>query len=155
MHRFLITACATALLAIPATQASAQSRTKVGVLACNLAPTAGFVIGSHQPIACTFTPDYGRRRERYAGAIDRVGLDLGVTSGGRLIWHVFSQTAAPPPRSIAGTYIGASGDAALGVGGGANVLIGGSYRTVSLQPVSFEGQSGVNIGAGVAALTLR
>jgi len=155
MHRLLITACAAAFLAIPATETSAQSRTKVGVLACNLAPTVGFVVGSHQPIACTFTPDYGRRRERYAGAIDRVGLDLGVTSGGRLIWHVFSQTSALPPRSIAGTYVGAGGTAAIGVGAGANVLVGGSRRSVSLQPISLEGTTGVNVALGVAGLTLR
>jgi len=154
MHRFLITACAIALLVIPVTEASAQSRTKVGVLACNVAPTTGFVIGSRQDIACTFTPDYGRR-ERYLGAINRVGVDLGATSGGRLVWGVFSQTAALPPRSIAGTYVGASGDASIGVGGGANVLVGGSYKTVSLQPISVKGQAGINVGVGVAGLTLR
>jgi hypothetical protein len=155
MHRFLIPVCATALLAIPATEASAQSRTKVGVLACNLAPTAGFVVGSQQQIACTFTPNYRGRRERYSGAINRVGLDLGVRSGGRLVWAVFSQTSALPPRSIAGTYVGASGSASIGLGAGANVLVGGSRRSVSLQPVSVEGQTGVNVALGVAGLTLR
>lgn len=154
MHRFLIPACAAALLAIPATEAAAQSRTRVGVLACNLAPTVGMVVGSQQRIACTFTPEYRGRRERYSGAINRVGLDLGVKNGGRLVWGVFSQTSALPPRSIAGTYVGAGGGAAIGLGAGANVLVGGSRRTVSLQPVSVEGQTGVNVAAGVAGLTL-
>ncbi len=154
MHRFLTPICAIALLAIPATDASAQSRTKAGVLACNVAPTVGFVIGSRQDMACVFTPNYGRR-ERYLGAINRVGVDLGATTGGRLVWGVFSQTAALPPRSIAGTYVGASGEASVGLGAGANVLVGGSNRTVSLQPVSVKGQTGVNVGVGVAGLTLR
>jgi len=154
MHRFLMTACAIALLAIPATEASAQSRTKVGVLACNVAPTVGFFVASRQDMACVFTPDYGRR-ERYLGAIRRVGVDLGATSGGRLVWGVFAQTSALPPRSIAGTYVGASGEASIGLGAGANVLVGGSYKTVSLQPVSVKGQTGINVGVGVAGLTLR
>lgn len=154
MHRFLIPICAIALLAIPATEASAQSRTKAGVLACNVAPTIGFVVGSRQDMACIFTPNYGRR-ERYLGAINRIGVDLGATSGGRLVWGVFSQTAALPPRSIAGTYVGASGEASVGLGAGANVLVGGSYKSVSLQPVSVKGQTGINVGVGVAGLTLR
>jgi uncharacterized protein DUF992 len=153
MYRLLIAASAAALLALPGA-ASAQSRTKAGVLACNVAPTVGFVVGSRQDIACVFTPNYGRR-ERYLGAINRVGVDLGATSGGRLVWAVFAQTSALPPRSIAGTYVGASGEASVGIGAGANVLIGGSYRSVSLQPVSVKGQAGVNVGVGVAGLTLR
>src|SRR5262245_55168904 len=141
MHRFLLAAAATAaLLTIAVTDASAQSRTKVGVLACNVAPTVGFVIGSRQDIACVFTPNYGRR-ERYLGAINRVGVDLGATAGGRLVWGVWAQTSALPPRSIAGNYIGASGEASIGLGAGANVLVGGSNRTVSLQPVSVKGQT--------------
>jgi hypothetical protein len=40
-------------------------------------------------------------------------------------------------------------------GVGANVLIGGSNRTVTLQPVSFQGQSGLNVAAGVAGIDLR
>lgn len=155
MHRFLVAAAATAaLLTVSATDASAQSRTKVGVLACNVAPTVGFVIGSRQDIACVFTPNYGRR-ERYVGAINRVGVDLGATAGGRLVWGVFAQTSALPPRSIAGNYVGASGEASIGIGAGANVLLGGSNRTVSLQPVSLKGQAGVNVGVGVAGLWLR
>jgi hypothetical protein len=126
----------------------------VGVLACNVAPTVGFVVGSRQDMACVFTPNYGRR-ERYLGTVGRVGVDLGATSGGRLVWGVFAQTSALPPRSIAGTYLGASGEASVGLGAGANVLIGGSQRSVSLQPVSVKGQTGINVGVGVAGLMLR
>ena len=60
-----------------------------------------------------------------------------------------------PPQALAGKYVGASGDASLGLGGGANVLVGGSHQTVSLQPVSVTGNVGVNLALGVAGLTLR
>jgi hypothetical protein len=55
---------------------------------------------------------------------------------------------------LAGTYAGVSADAAAGLGVGANALIGGSNNTVALQPLSLEGQLGVNLALGVSALTL-
>jgi Protein of unknown function (DUF992) len=155
MHRFLVPALAAALLTIPAAEALAQSRVKAGVLACNMAPTIGLIVGSRQNISCVFTPDGRGPRERYLGAITRLGLDLGVTAGGKMLWGVFSQTSAIPPRSIAGTYVGASGDAAIGLGVGANMLVGGSRKSVSLQPLSVEGSAGVNLALGVAEMTLR
>jgi hypothetical protein len=56
---------------------------------------------------------------------------------------------------LRGTYVGASGNASFGLGLGANVLVGGSHRTISLQPLSVEGQVGINLALGVARLTLR
>ena len=87
--------------------------------------------------------------------ISRLGLDLGVKEGGRLYWAVLADSARRPPRSLAGDYVGASGQAAFGIGAGANVLVGGSDRSISLQPVSLSAQSGVNVAAGVANLSLR
>ena len=60
----------------------------------------------------------------------------------------------PAPGALAGSYGGATASAAAGVGVGANVLVGGSGNTISLQPISIEGMTGLNIAAGVAALTL-
>lgn len=144
-----------ALLSVAATSADAQSRVRAGGLSCNLSPTVGLIIGSRQQIQCTFTPSGGGRVESYSGHIGRLGLDLGVTAGGRMIWGVFARTTKLPPRTLAGTYVGASGDASLGLGGGANVLVGGSNRTISLQPLSLQGQVGVNLALGVASMTLR
>ncbi len=142
-------------MSVAATSADAQSRVRAGGLSCDLAPTVGLIVGSRQQIRCTFTPSSGGRVEYYSGQIGRLGLDLGVTGGGRMIWGVFARTTKLPPRTLAGSYVGASGDASLGVGGGANVLVGGSNRTISLQPLSLQGQVGVNLAVGVARLTLR
>jgi hypothetical protein len=137
------------------TSADAQNRVRAGGLSCRLSPTVGLIIGSRQQIQCTFTPGRGGPVEYYSGQISRLGLDLGVTGGGRMIWGVFAGTSKLPPRTLAGSYVGASGDASLGVGGGANVLVGGSNRTISLQPLSLQGQVGVNLAVGVARMTLR
>ncbi len=151
----IATLVAAVSLSVAATSADAQSRVRAGGLSCDLAPTVGLIIGSRQQIRCTFTPSGGGRVEYYSGQIGRLGLDLGVTGGGRMIWGVFARTTKLPPRTLAGSYVGASGDASLGVGGGANVLVGGSNRTISLQPLSLQGQVGVNLAVGVARLTLR
>jgi hypothetical protein len=98
------------------------------------------------------------RRGRTAGELHRadrpVGLDIGVTAGGILAWAVFMRTKRPARGALAGTYAGASGDIAIGVGAGANLLVGGSNNTVALQPLSVEGQVGLNLALGIAALTL-
>lgn len=155
MRSILMIAAAAALLLAPDSSAQAQGRTRAGGLACDLAPTVGMIIGSRQQITCRFNPSNGGPVERYSGTISRVGLDLGVTAGGKMIWGVFARTRKLPPRTLAGTYVGASGDASLGLGGGANVLVGGSNRTISLQPLSLQGQAGVNLALGVARMTLR
>ena len=101
-----------------------------------------------------FTPSAAGAREVYVGSIRKFGLDIGATSGGEMVWAVF----APSNRRIgalAGTYGGASAEATVGAGVGANVLVGGSNRTVSLQPVSGQGQAGLNLAVGVAGLELR
>ena len=94
-------------------------------------------------------------RYTYTGTIGRLGLDVGITGGGRLFWGVFAPTSHVGYGVLRGTYVGASGNASLGLGLGANVLVGGSNRTISLQPLSVEGQIGINLALGVARLTLR
>ncbi|MET0445203.1 MAG: DUF992 domain-containing protein [Pseudorhodoplanes sp.] len=153
MRSYLAAAVAALSLTVAATSAEAQSRVRAGALTCNMATSVGFIIGSRQQVSCTFTPRYGPV-ERYNGHISRVGLDVGITAGGRMIWGVFARTSKLPPRTLAGIYVGASGDISLGLGGGANVLVGGNNRTVSLQPLSLQGQAGVNLALGVARLTL-
>jgi hypothetical protein len=113
------------------------------------------IVGSRQNLRCIFRSIATGRRYTYSGTITRVGLDLGVTAGGRLFWAVFAPTRHVGHGTLRGTYVGASGDASLGLGVGANVLIGGSNRTISLQPLSIEGQVGVNLALGVARLVLR
>ena len=151
-----LAACAL-LLALAATPAAAQTppRTQAGTLACNLGPSVGLIIGSRQKMTCVFTNSATGRRENYAGRIGRLGLDVGIQAGGRMIWGVFARTTALAPRALVGDYVGASGEIGLGLGVGANALIGGSNKTIALQPISLEASVGVNLALGVARLILR
>jgi hypothetical protein len=115
----------------------------------------GLVVGSRQRMSCEFVADRRAFRDLYSGTMTRVGLDLGITGGGVLRWAVFARTKGLRRGALAGTYVGASGDITLGVGVGANALVGGSGRSIMLQPLSVSGQVGVNLALGVARLTLR
>jgi Protein of unknown function (DUF992) len=152
---FAIILCVTMLaFTVPVSALAQGQSTRVGGLTCDAAPRVGLVIGSLQHLRCVFSPNTAGHCN-YSGSIGRVGLDVGVTGGGRLLWAVFAPTAHVGCGALRGSYVGASGSASLGVGLGANVLIGGSHRTISLQPLSVEGQLGVNLALGVSRLTLR
>jgi hypothetical protein len=134
--------------------AQGRERTKVGSLTCDISAGIGLIITSKKELTCMFTPSQPGPREVYTGSITKFGLDLGATAGGEMIWAVY----APTNRrlgALAGHYGGASAEATVGAGVGANVLVGGSNRTVSLQPVSVQGQAGLNVAAGVAEIDLR
>jgi hypothetical protein len=136
------------------TVAQAQGGVRVGTLTCNVASGWGFVFGSSKALRCTFAPAPGRA-EYYAGTINKFGVDIGYTQGGVLVWAVFAPTANVAPGALNGNYVGATGSATVGVGAGANVLVGGSNRTISLQPVSVEGNTGLNVAAGIGSISLR
>jgi len=154
-HRSVLAALA--ILAALSSPASAQAPpgVKVGMLGCVLSPTIGIIIGSLQTISCTFTPDGPYPQEAYVGTFGTLGLDIGVVAVGGLAWQVYNQTNGPLINSLAGTYVGGSGEIGVGVGVGANVLFGGSARQVALQPVSLEGEVALNLELGVSTLILR
>ena len=133
--------------------AQAQGGAQVGTLTCNVASGWGFVFGSSRALRCTFAGS--GRTEHYAGTIQRFGVDIGFTQAGVLVWAVLAPTSNMAPGALAGNFVGATGSATVGVGAGANVLVGGSNRTISLQPVSFEGSTGLNVAAGIGAINLR
>jgi hypothetical protein len=128
--------------------------TKAGTLTCRTSASLGLIIGSHQKLACRFAPDSSGVPEDYAGHINRLGLDLGIRAGGIMAWAVIAPTNGVHRGALAGKYVGASGGASLGVGASANALIGGSHRSIALQPLSVEAQVGVNLALGVAGMTL-
>jgi Protein of unknown function (DUF992) len=139
--------------AAPARPAAAQ-QVRAGILTCDVSAGIGLIITSKKELTCTFAPDRaGFMREDYDGSIRKFGLDVGLVGGGVMMWVVFTGTVAGP-GFLAGDYVGASGEATLGAGVGANVLIGESNRTVTLQPVSVGAQIGLNVAVGVAALHL-
>lgn len=134
--------------------AQAPQGQKIGSLTCRIAPSIGLLIGSQQRMACQFVPDGPFPPESYAGVLNRLGLDIGISAGGILVWGVFASTTNPGPGALAGVYAGASGAIGVGLGAGANVLFGGSGNTISLQPISLQGSVSLNLALGVAGLTL-
>ena len=140
-------------IAALAAPAAAQSAVKVGTLSCNVASGFGFIFGSSKALNCTYS-GVGGQYEHYMGTITKFGADIGYTSGGVIVWTVIAPVAVMHPGAIAGAYAGGTASATVGVGVGANALIGGSNNTVALQPLSLEGNTGLNVAAGIAAITL-
>jgi hypothetical protein len=147
--KFVLAAAVATVFALPA-----NAQTKVGTLSCDVAPGVGMVVVSQKGLRCVFTPTQGRRAEIYRGTISKYGIDIGTTNGGRMVWAVFAPTTARLRGALAGSYAGATAEATIGAGVGANALVGGSNQTVTLQPISVQGQSGLNLALGVGGLTL-
>jgi hypothetical protein len=157
MHHPLAAALIIAALTLPfeAVAEPAQRASQLGTLVCRMGPRVGLVVGSRQRLECRYTQVGTRRVENYVGRVTRFGLDLGVTLGGIMRWRVLASTRGQQNGALSGQYVGASGDASLGVGIGGKFLIGGTRRSIMLQPVSAVGKVGVNIAAGVTGLNLR
>lgn len=151
MLRTFITASALALALAGTVQA--QERVAAGSLTCDVSAGIGLIIGSQRNVSCTFTPSTPGPIEYYTGTISKLGVDIGVTTGGVMVWAVYAPTNRPA-GALAGTYAGAAAEASVIAGLGANALVGGSNRTIALQPFSVQGQVGLNIAAGVAGLNL-
>jgi hypothetical protein len=147
----LAAAISTSWLAAP--EAQAQARVEVGVLTCTVRGGAGFIVGSTKELRCHFHKP--GRDEYYRGTIKKFGLDIGLTQQSAIAWAVLAPTTKLPPLSLSGDYGGISAEATIGLGVGANALVGGSNTSIILQPLSVQAQQGLNIAAGVASLQLR
>jgi hypothetical protein len=154
MRKFVTFALAAAIPVMAAASASAQDRTKVGDLTCDISGGLGLVFGSQKTLNCSFTPAVPGPVERYAGTLTKLGVDIGATAGGVMVWLVYAPTNRGA-GALTGSYGGATAEATVVSGVGANVLVGGSNRTVELQPVSVQGQTGLNVAAGVAGIDLH
>jgi hypothetical protein len=145
---------AAAMAATASVTADAQpSRVQVGTLACSISAGIGLIVASQRNVNCNFQPD-GGPPEAYTGTMTRIGVDVGFTTGGAMVWGVFADTNRFAGM-LSGTYAGATAEATVAAGLGANVLVGGSNRSVALQPLSVQGQVGLNVAAGVGALELH
>jgi len=129
-------------------------RAQVGILECRGAASMGFVVGSVTNLGCVLRAD-GMPEDRYVATIRKVGLDLGITQETALTWGVYAPVARLGPGDLSGDYVGAQGSASVGVGLGGNVLVGGSANSIALQPLSVQGQVGLNVAAGLESLELR
>ncbi len=147
-------ATAIAAAAIAAVPAAAQAPVKLGVLTCDVSKGGGLLLVRKQTLDCTFQSESGATT-RYRGNITEYGVEIGKVEAGHLMWGVAAATAQPSEASLAGRYVGAGAEATVGVGLGANVLVGGIDNSFALQPLSVEGQTGLNIAAGVMSVTLE
>jgi hypothetical protein len=150
--RFATLAASMALAALPVVTPAQAQYVQAGLLVCEVSGGVGMIVTSQRQLACRFTNALGEP-ESYRGVITRVGLDLGATAGGQLAWAVFAPSGGNARGALAGGYGGASAEATVGLGLGANVLFG-SARSIALQPVSIQGQVGLHAGIGVAGLQL-
>ena|SRR5579859_4014131 len=159
MARKLSLALAAAVVAVGAlawgSPASAQqSGVKIGVLTCNVSSGWGFIFGSSRDLRCTFSPNSGAP-EHYNGRVQKFGVDIGYVTSAVIVWAVLNPTSDVAPGALNGDYVGATASASVGVGVGANVLVGGFNKSVTLQPVSIEGNQGLNVAAGIGAISLK
>jgi hypothetical protein len=153
--RLLIGAAfAVAGLSITTVAEAAPHGVKVGELTCNVSSGWGFVFGSSKDLHCTFRPS-GHPREHYTGSISKFGVDIGYTEGGVLVWGVFAPSSDIREGALQGDYGGATAGATVGLGLGANVLVGGLDKSIALQPLSIEGNKGLNVAAGIGAISLK
>jgi hypothetical protein len=145
-----------AIAALVASFASAHALPPVqaGILECRGGQNVGFVVGSVTSLECVFQSE-GRRPEPYIATVRRYGLDIGFTDQTRFSWAVNAPTTSIGRGDLAGNYGGVGANASVGVGGGGNFLVGGPQNSYALQPISVQGQTGLNVAAGVADIELQ
>jgi hypothetical protein len=153
MRLLTLTIASLALLA-PIASANAAPPVRAGILQCQGGQNVGFVVGSVTNLECVFRSE-GRRPEPYIARVQRIGLDLGVTEQTQLSWAVNAPNNRLARGELAGSYGGVGANASIGIGGGGNFLVGGPANAYALQPISLQGQTGLNVAAGIAGLELQ
>lgn len=128
---------------------------RIGYLDCTIGGGVGYVLGSAKEADCAFTSAIGSAPiDHYTGVVRKMGIDVGFTTRSRLIWAVFAPTAGYHHGSLGGLYQGATAEATVGAGVGANLLVGGTSGSIHLQTVSVTGQLGLNLAATGTSVTL-
>jgi hypothetical protein len=137
-----------------ATSANATGRFELGVLDCSIDGGTSYVVTSNKGVSCTFKPSNGGPSEIYTGVISKLGVDLGSTHQGQLVWSVLAASRDYDSGNLAGSYYGVNAEASVVTGGGANLLLGGFQRSYALQPLSVQAQTGLNVAVAVTSLEL-
>jgi hypothetical protein len=154
MRRSFTRAWLAAAIMIASVAGADAQRLRVGVLECRGGASIGFIVGSVTNLGCVLRAE-GAPEDRYVATIRKVGIDIGITQESSLAWVVYAPVERIGPGDLSGDYAGAQGSASVGVGVGGNVLVGGSANSIALQPLSVQGQVGLNVAAGLASLELR
>ena len=122
---------------------------RLGILKCDQAGTKqNLLIHSVAPFNCVFTGDGGTEKYKAESGVG-IGVDLKWDKTNQIVYTVVGATSDYKIGSyaLAGKYFGGKASVALGVGGGAQVLVGGGPKNITLQPLAVD----VGTGAGVAA----
>jgi hypothetical protein len=161
----LVTAALVCLVALSSSKVLAQASgpeakqvdVQIGYLSCHVSSGFGLILGSSRDVNCTYTPTDGKPPQNYRGTINKFGADIGYLQSGVILWTVLAPSNAAPNRTglLAGNYAGATTSASLGLGAGVHVLVGGMHDTIALQPISIEGNTGLNVAAGIATMSLE
>jgi Protein of unknown function (DUF992) len=139
---------------VTAQPSQAQSAgVSAGFLTCQVDGGWGLIFSSSRALNCNYSQ--AGYTEQYVGRADKFGIDIGYLSGATIAWAVIAPTAKLAPGTLSGSFAGATGSATVGLGAGADVLFGGSAQTLMLQPVSIQGDAGLNVAAGIEALNLQ
>jgi hypothetical protein len=146
--------CAMSFIALSSSAAMAQS-VQVGTLLCHVSGGVGMIIMENQALDCVYTDAKGSPPQHYIGRLTNVGANIGISGPGQMIWSVLAATNSVAPGALAGDYVGAEGSVAVGAGAGGAVLVGGSNKTISLQPVSVSLGTGLNVSAGIGNVSLQ
>ena len=154
MRLLTLTIATLALMAPIAAADAAPPVVRAGILQCQGGQNVGFVVGSVTSLECVFRSE-GRRPEPYIARVQRIGLDLGVTEKTQLSWAVNAPNSRLGRGELAGSYGGVGANASIGIGGGGNFLVGGPANAYALQPISLQGQTGLNVAAGIADIQLQ
>lgn len=147
-------ACAAGLAATVLAAPASAGRLQLGVLDCTIDGGTGYIVTSNKGVTCTFRPHHGGPPEAYTGVISKLGVDVGKTHQGELIWAVLAATGNRASGDLAGSYYGVNAEASVVTGGGANLLVGGLNSAFSLQPLNVQAQTGVNLAVAVTSLEL-
>lgn len=155
MIRLLTITSMFASLLLMAGSALAAKSVNLGILACDMSKGIGFIVVEKQMMICEFRPAKGPK-EVYEGRVTDYGIEIGKINQGHLVWGVFAAALTDmKPGALEGRYLGVDASVAVGLGVGANALMGGTGKGFILQPLSVEGQIGVNVAAGVRTVTLE
>lgn len=154
-----LAALAATVVTVPRAHAAGKSTTKIGYLSCHVAHGWGLIFGSSRNLDCTYTSAVSGQPEleHYRGTITKYGADIGYLGSAVILWTVFAPAHIVSHKTglLAGNYAGATASATVGLGAGAHALLGGFDSSISLQPISIEGSTGLNVAAGVAHMKLR
>ena len=131
----------------------AWSNTQLGMLKCDTSIGIGEILVRKQTMTCTFTHSNGQV-ENYTGKVHQYGVEIGMVEEGHLAWAVFAASPATGTGLLAGKYGGVDASVAAGIGLGVDVLVGGTGKAFSLQPLAVDGEPGIGIAAGVEQVEL-